>query len=365
MALTNETVGEGLHALSNYLNAVTLMQFLLAAAIFITSYVVLTVVLFIATRVVRKITEHTRTKLDDMLLDALQRPAKLLALAISTYLALSYSLPPFLLFGQTLEEYLLIAVIIIAAMTLSRTVDAFIKWYGQEITPKRKVRAEEEMFPMVRKAITIVLYAAALIIVLDLLGIEIAPFVAGLGIAGLAVALALQESLTNFFAGVYLLADKPVRTGDYIKLSTGEEGYVEEIGWRSTRVKTLKNNIVIIPNSKLAQSMITNYSAPGNEMAILVKVTVAYDSDIDAVESLLKEVSKKVVSETPGAVKEFEPIVNVTGFQDSGVEFTLAFRVTAFWNQWRVATAMRKEILKAFRRNGVEIPFPTRTVIFK
>jgi small-conductance mechanosensitive channel len=155
------------------------------------------------------------------------------------------------------------------------------------------------------------------LIVLDRLKITITPFLASLGIGGLVVALALQDTLSNFFSGIYINLDKPIRIGDYIRLESGQEGYVIHIGWRSTRIRMLPNNILIVPNARLVSSQITNFYLPESQLAVLVNVGVSYQSDLEKVERVTIEVAREILQETAGAVKEFEPFIRFNTFGES------------------------------------------------
>jgi small-conductance mechanosensitive channel len=135
------------------------------------------------------------------------------------------------------------------------------------------------------------------------------------------MALALQDTLSNLFAGIHILAEHTIRVGDYIKLETGQEGYVEDISWRTTRIRMLPNNMVIVPNSKLSQSVVTNYYLPERRMAILIPVSVSYDADPDVVEQTLLDVAKKAAAEVPGLLSGPEPSVRfVPGFGASSLD---------------------------------------------
>ncbi|MBI4591018.1 MAG: mechanosensitive ion channel family protein [Candidatus Rokubacteria bacterium] len=201
------------------------------------------------------------------------------------------------------------------------------------------------------------------LIFLSTLGIAVTPLLAALGVGGLAVALALQDTLSNLFAGIHLLADKPVRVGDFVKLESGVEGFVEDIGWRSTRIRMLPNNLVVVPNAKLAQSTVTNYHLPEPRMSLLIPVSVSYASDPDHVEQVLMEEATKAAGEVPGLLSEPAPLVRfIPGFGDFSLDFTLICPVASFVDQYLVQHELRKRILRRFRAEGIEIPFPVRTV---
>ena len=160
--------------------------------------------------------------------------------------------------------------------------------------------------------------------------------------------------------------ERPIRVGDYIKLSSGEEGYVEDIGWRTTRIKMLANNIIIIPNSKLSQSIITNYYYPEKRMSLVIPIGVSYDSDPDRVEKILVEEAQKAAGEIAGFLKEPPPFVRfIPGFGDSSLNFTLICQVAEYADQYLVQHELRKRIFKRFRKEGIEIPFQIRTVYLK
>ena len=162
-----------------------------------------------------------------------------------------------------------------------------------------------------RTAVRGVVLSIGLLVLLDSLGIQITPLLTALGVGGLAVALALQDTLSNLFAGVHLLADRPIRVGDYVRIADSIEGYVVDVGWRSTRVRMLANNVVIVPNKKVAESIITNYDMPERRMALLLPVSVGYGSDPDRVEAVLTAEAMAAAREVPGLLAEPEPFARL------------------------------------------------------
>jgi len=206
----------------------------------------------------------------------------------------------------------------------------------------------------------------ALVIILENLGISLTGVWTTLGVGSVAVALALQETLSNFFAGLYLLADRPVASGDYIKLDSGQEGYVVRIGWRSAALRTLSNNLVVIPNSTLAKAVVTNYSMPEKRMFYSLPVSVAYGTDPKWVEQILVEIAQEAVREgVEGLLEEPAPSVSlIPGFGDSSLDFSLSVQIRQFTDQFTIQSELRKRILERFDREKIEMPFPTRTVQF-
>ena len=219
------------------------------------------------------------------------------------------------------------------------------------------------MTGLVHAAVRGTILLIGMLVTLDALGVQITPLLTALGVGGLAVALALQDTLSNLFAGVHLLADKPIRVGDYVKIADTIEGYVVDVGWRSTRVRMLENNVVIVPNKRVAESIITNYDMPESRMALLVPVSVGYGSDPDRVEQVLVDEAQKAAGEVAGLLPEPAPMARlIPGFGAYSLDFTLVCQVASFVDQYAVQHELRKRILRRFRAEGIDIPYPIRTI---
>jgi small-conductance mechanosensitive channel len=212
---------------------------------------------------------------------------------------------------------------------------------------------------LVRLAILIL----GILLILSAEDVRITPILTALGVGGLAVALALQDTLSNLFAGFYVAVAGQVRLGDYIRLNTGEEGYVTDISWRTTTIRSLANNVILVPNAKLAQAIVTNFHLPEKRMSSSVQIGVSYGSDPDQVERVLLEIANHASREVPGMLAEPAPYVTLDpGFGESSLGYSLNYQVSEFSDQFGVRFELRKRILRRFRQEGIEIPFPTRTV---
>jgi len=244
-----------------------------------------------------------------------------------------------------------------------RVFNVAIRTYYQELREVRDPRAA--YIGGLRKLVNIAVIVVAALIVTGQLGYEITPLLASLGIAGLAVALALQDSLSNFFSGFYLMLDQPIRPGDYIQLDSGQEGFVQEIGWRNTRIRPFNNNLVIVPNAKLADSVIINWHQPAPEMSVYVRCGVAYHSDLDEVERIAKEVGHEVQDRVEGTNREWEPVVRFKEFGDSNINFVTVLRVTDPTQRFLLEHEFIKALFRRFNEEGIEISFPMRTVIMR
>ncbi|MBN2464494.1 mechanosensitive ion channel family protein [candidate division WOR-3 bacterium] len=205
-------------------------------------------------------------------------------------------------------------------------------------------------------------FTLGLLVLLEAIGVSVTPLVASLGVGSLAVALALQKPLANFFSGLVILADRTVRTGDFVKLETGEEGYVVNVGWRHTRVRLLGNNTVVVPNERLISSIVQNTYVPEQEMSVLVQVGVHYESRLDHVEQIVIEVGKEIQRRVEGAVADFEPFIRFHTFDSSSINFSVILRAKEFVAGYVLKHEFIKALHRRFEREGIIIPYPLRTL---
>lgn len=215
---------------------------------------------------------------------------------------------------------------------------------------------------LLRNMTAVLAYILGLLVVLDYLKISVTPLITALGVGGLAVALALQDTLSNLFAGIHVLASRKVRSGDYVKLESGEEGYVRDITWRNTTIEVLAGNLIIVPNNKLASAIVTNFDLPASDSAVLVDVGVAYDTDLKRCEEVIVDVAKDIMSRVPGGVADFTPFVRFHTFGDFAILCTVILRAGRFVDRFLIKHEFVKSLRERFAREGIEIPFPIRTV---
>jgi len=176
------------------------------------------------------------------------------------------------------------------------------------------------------------------------------------------VALALQEPLANFFAGLFLTLAGQIRIGDYVRLDSGQEGYVVDFSWRSTRLRMLANNLVVVPNSRLAQAVVINHHLPSQDLAVLVEVGVDYASDLEHVERVVTDVGRQVMTQIAGGVEDFQPFIRYHTFGDSSVNFTVILRAREFVDQYLIRHEFIKRLHARFDDEHISIPFPIRTL---
>lgn len=200
------------------------------------------------------------------------------------------------------------------------------------------------------------------LLLLSNLGISITPLLTALGVGSLAVALALQDTLINFFAGIHIVATRMVEVGDYIKLDSGHEGIVLNVGWRGTRMRELADNTILVPNSKLSQAIIINYHKPAPETAVPVPFSVCLDCDLEQVERVVRQAAARTQRETPGAVQGFEPLLRFQGLTDSSVQLAVVLRARSFQDRFLLIHECAKAVQKALREAGIPFPRQERLV---
>jgi small-conductance mechanosensitive channel len=304
----------------------------------------------------KKIAAKTKWEGDDIIVNAFKGAVVYLFFTLlGLYLAISVS-PLSEDLSHLLQNIILVIIILSVTWLLTNIATGFLELYAGRF---KDAIPQTTIFKNLTK---IVIITIGFLIILQTLGISITPILTALGVGGLAVALALQDTLSNLFSGLHIILSKQVKTGDYIKLESGEEGYVVDITWRNTTIRMLANNIVIVPNSKLASIIITNFCLLEKTMSLLIQVGVSYDSDLKKVERVTIDVAREVMETVAGGVAEFEPFIRYHTFGDSSINFTVILRAREFVNQYLVKHEFVKRLHERYKKEGIEIPFPIRTV---
>jgi len=306
---------------------------------------------------IKEAAKKTKTQLGDVLLNALNKPLALLIFTTGFFI-LEKAVPASKY--QQSHSYLVAALrcvtILAVILFLENLLEGLIKTYSHKIEILKSSKGA------VVGIVRTVVIGLGLLILLDSFGISITPLLASLGIGSLAVALALQPTLENFFSGVQLVIDKPIKVGQFIKLESGEEGYVHKIGWRSSWVRMLANNTVVIPNKVLVNSKVLNYYYPETETAVSVEVGVHYDSDLEKVEKATIEVAKDVMKTVTGGVASFEPFIRFHTFDDFSINFTVILRCREFVDNYLIKHEFIKRLHKRYAKEGIIIPYPIRAI---
>jgi small-conductance mechanosensitive channel len=301
---------------------------------------------------------RAKTLIGDMIINSINVPSVYLCIAAGLYAVIAVSELPekyTLFFNKALHVTVIFSVTIAVANLAGKIF-------------RNYIQKSDLPIPTTGLAYGILkgtIYVIGILIILAVLGISIAPLITALGVGGLAVALALQDTLANLFAGIHILVEKSIRVGDFIRLETGQEGKVEDITWRTTRIKMMPNNMVVIPNKQLSQSVVTNFALPEKEMMFILPIGVGYGSDPEVIEAILIDEAEKAQGEVEGLLQESKPVVRLSGFGESSLDFILMCRISGYDVQQSVLHEMRKRLLKRFKEQGIEIPYPHREVYIK
>jgi small-conductance mechanosensitive channel len=331
------------------------LKYILPAGLFVGIVLIGMIVRHFLFKRLTRWTTRTTTDIDDILIRSLRWPFLLWFIILGIYVALEFSRVPEAVLGISdpiIQGIAIISVSIVVGNVLAA------------IIRRRAARAEAPVAAtsLTQNVVKGLILIIGVLIFLNALGISITPMITALGVGGLAVALALQDTLGNLIAGINVSLSKRIRIGDYIQLDSGQEGYVVDMTWRLTTIRQLPNNMVVIPNTKLAQAIVINYNLPEKEMSVLVQVGVSYDSDLEHVEEVTIDVARNVLRDVTGGVPKFDPFIRYHTFSDFSINFTVILRVTEFVNRYLITHEFVKALHKRYTQEGIEIPFPIRTL---
>jgi MscS family membrane protein len=305
--------------------------------------------------------QKTAFKYDDPVIEAIRPPTSAAFLLIGLFLALTIlDLPkePMnldLFIGQSFK----VALAIIAVWTFYRLSEVFAQFLGDKIGEQDE-HLKIQFFPLFKKAFRIFVSVIGILLIIQNLGYSVGSLLAGLGIGGLAVALAAQETLANFFGSLVMLTDRPFKVNEWVKV--GEvEGIVEELGFRSTRIRTWANSVITVPNKKLADAEIENWSAM-SKRRVSQTLGLTYDTTNEKMQAFLEGV-RKILSEHPEVDQSFH-LVRFGGYGASSLDITVYYftKPTDWGNHMRIKEENNLSFLGLAEKCGVSYAFPSRTL---
>ncbi len=305
----------------------------------------------------RRLASFTATDLDDRVLQRVIPYVSRLFFVSGVYLAIrSLTLPEKLVMIASGIIYLILVVIV--CNLIYHVIDELLKWYVNSQQDTAGAAVSRQMVPVAEKIVSLFLMGAGLIVILKHFNYDIFSLVTALGIGSLAIGMAAKDTLAHMISGFTIMLDRPFRIGDRIQLVGGQIGDVTDIGLRSTKIKTLDNQLLIIPNSDLCNTMLTNQAFPDSRAKGRINIGVAYGSDVDQVKALLAATA----GEVEAVLADPAPEAFFTGFGDSSLNMALFFWVEEYTTLFAVTDKINSLILKRLGENSIEIPFPTRTV---
>jgi small-conductance mechanosensitive channel len=303
----------------------------------------------------KRVARRTRWAWDDVVVQALPTPL-LIAIVASGLLVLGRILPLAPEWDRAFDVLLAAAIVLALVLFADRSIRGALDRMAPSSTFLQGARG------LIQASVRGLIIGLGLLIFLDSIGISITPILASLGVGSLAVALALQDTLNNLFAGIYMVVDQPIEPGHMIKLPSGEEGHVARVGWRSTWIRLPQNNMLVIPNARLAGASIINYNLPQPEIAFTVPVGVGFASELEAVERVTLEVARDVVQSVEGGVVDPEPVVRFVGFGDVSVQLNVILRARDLQASLLLKHEFVKRLQARYRKEGIDIPALVRAL---
>jgi MscS family membrane protein len=322
--------------------------------IFIVSLMV-TVVARLSLRFIsRGLARKTETEVDDILIRALRN----VVTCSIPVIGLMVALRPLALQTSILERILFSVLAVLLMRAAIILIDDMSKWLEETWKDRTASTLDEGLLPLLRKAVKTSVAIVGVLIILGKWQVQIGPLLSALGIGGLAIALALNSSLSNVFSGIQLILDRSVNVGDKVELESGDVGVVLDIGLRTTLMRTYDNEVISLPNSQLADARIKNYTKPDPTIRVGVDFGVAYGSDISEV----KRVVLGAISNLDDVLQQPEPQVLFLNMGDFSLDMTARVWVDNYDKQFARKLEMTELIYNILNENRIEIPFPTRTV---
>jgi len=334
----------------------TVGDWAIALAIIVGTLIAAKALYWVIGRIVKKVTSKTKTKLDDIIVDMLEEPIVLIATIIGVWFAVGrLSFPENIM--DLIDNIYMVMIALTITWLLARLVDAIIKEYVVPITKKTKGDFDDQIIPIIRKAIRAAIWAMGIIIAMNNAGYNVGALLAGLGIGGIALAMAAKDTVANFFGGITIFTDKPFTINDRVKIN-GFDGTITEIGIRSTRLKTLENRIVTIPNSKFTDGMVENVSSEPHRKVVL-KLGLVYETTASKIQNGMKAL-QTIVDENENL--EENTVISFNEFGDFSLGILFIYYIRSGSDIMGVQTNVNLEVKKRFEELDIEMAFPTQTV---
>jgi small-conductance mechanosensitive channel len=337
----------------------------IAAGIFLLSLILALIFHKLLFPLILRFTRWTPTNLDSRLVRATRRPITLGIVVLGAYLALT--LPIDLVVGvqRVVDTVAGLLGLLLGIVGVASAISNTAGWYLEKPTGSAtQSNLITRLAPLFRRIGVALVYVVGGLLMLSHLGVDVTPLIAGLGLGGLAVALAIQPTLANLFAGTYVMTEGVISTGDYIEMEGGVAGYVVDVGWRSVRIRTWQNNLVVVPNSRFAETIVTNTQVPAPQVNVYLTCGVSYDSDLYQVERVCREVMGEVLDTSPHGIKEFGGYFGFEKFGDSNVDFWLFVQAKDRAASFELRSALIQKLHWRLNEEGIVINYPVRTLQF-
>ncbi len=340
--------------------AISANNYVIAFVVLVVFFLGAKIIIFISKNILLKLAHKTKTEVDDLIIKRINRPLSLIVLLVGIRIS-AVILQLNNIVEKIIHEIGNTLIVIIVAYIIIVVIDILIDNWGRTWAQKTKSKVDDQLLNLVHRFSKIIIFILAFLFILDVWGVKVGPLLASLGIAGIAVAFALKDTLGNIFGGISLIVDKTIKVGDIIELDATTKGTVLDVGLRSTRIRTFDNEVIIIPNGQLANSKIQNYVPPDPSVRVVIPFGVAYGSDVEKVKKLvLKEIEKiKELKDDPA------PIIRFIEMANSSLNFKAYFYVDSYKKRFAAKDTANTLIYNALNKNKISIPFPQMDVHLK
>tara|TARA_Y100000310_G_C20674023_1_gene811853 strand:- start:1830 stop:2888 length:1059 start_codon:yes stop_codon:yes gene_type:complete len=328
-------------------------QYVFSVLIILITIILAKLIMFIFKRYIEKLAAKTDNKVDDMIVERTEKPIFFLIIALGLKWAV-YNVTQNVIVNNIVESMMALVFLLI----LVRAIDIVVEAWAMTFAKKTKTNLDDTLLPLLHKAVRIVFVIIAFMWVLSLWNIDITPYLAGAGIAGLVLGMALQDTMKNVFGGISLILDKTFKDGDKVKLDDGTIGTIHEIGLRSTKLVTFDNEVVYVPNGYLANAKVQNYTRPSPKVRVKVQFGVEYGSEINKVKKTVLAILKK----NKKLLNDPTPDVQFLSMGDSSLDFQAVFWVEKWTDAWSRKLEVTESIYDGLNKAKIGIPFPTRTI---
>ena len=335
-------------------------RFVLAGLVVVAFAILSKVLVYIIDKIILALTRHTKTSFDDEIVSTIKNPLTWLILSFGLAFALKTLQSGHYLIDYSSKLVITVQILLVVVMAV-RVADILINHWGGTFSKRTKSTIDRDVLPIARKSVKAVLVILALLLIMSSWDINIGGFLAGMGIAGIAIGFAVKDSLANIFGGISLILDEAYKVGDIIQLESGEIGNVVDIGLRSTKIRTRKNELMILPNGYMANSKILNHQLPDLSVRVDVNFCVEYGTEIDLVEKVISTTLKK----NDYSLDEPEPTVLFLLMGDFSLNFQARFWIQDVRNRVRFQSQATKDIYNALKQAKIGIPFPTNLIHLK
>ena len=329
-----------------------------AALVLLSAFLVWAIFKRVMKRIQQRGQQHEFVRQHEQIFDFINRAVLYTLISVcGVYLLNIFKIP-------ILEKVFYAALIILLAIPIKDFSLILLKYLEANLIKKSKTKVDDILFDLLNKFSGVIIFAVAILLALDVLGINVMPFVAGAGVAGIAIGFAAKDTLSNLIAGVLLIIDRPFEVGDRIEIWSAPKnsatwGDVIDIGLRATKIRTTDNIVIVIPNNEIMTRDIINYTTLSEHIRVRIPIGVSYETDIEKAKAVILEVATR----PEWVMKSPPPKVEVVSFGASSVDLQLRVWINDARKRIHTISFMTDKVKEAFDREGIEIPYPKRDIM--